>query len=153
MGGDGFFSQVSAKNRKTKATPTEMSAYPNLFNKEGYMRIDADKYAKELKSSMDVLYERAYGDKNFRDVQRNWDVVAEKNRQQFIANSSSAIEQSDFAFDEIDNSYPIPLTLSLSLSISIVTILLISFMDSELNIIQSSTLFRNSGAKVFFNAL
>ena len=58
-----------------------------------------------------------------------------------------------FAFDEIDNSYPIPLTLSLSLSISIVTILLISFMDSELNIIQSSTLFRNSGAKVFFNAL
>ena len=102
MGGDGFFSQVSAKNRKTKATPTEMSAYPNLFNKEGYMRNDADKYAKELKSSMDVLYERAYGDKNFRDVQRNWDVVAEKNRQQFIANSSSAIEQSDFAFDEID---------------------------------------------------
>ena len=41
----------------------------------------------------------------------------------------------DFAFADIDRSYPKLLTLSISLFISIVTILFISLIDNELNIL------------------
>ncbi|GIS00799.1 MAG: hypothetical protein CM15mP102_16190 [Flavobacteriales bacterium] len=59
----------------------------------------------------------------------------------------------DFALEDTDKSYPIPLTLSINLSSSIETILFISFIESELKIMHSSILLRNSGAKVFLSAL
>jgi len=51
---------------------------------------------------MDVLFEKAFGDEAYRDIQQQWDVIADKNREKFINNSTQANAQVDFALDEID---------------------------------------------------
>jgi len=49
-----------------------------------------------------VLFEKAFGDEAYRDIQQQWDVIADKNREKFINNSTQANAQVDFALDEID---------------------------------------------------
>ena len=98
----GFWAKQKAWDKDRKATPEEMAKYPNLFNEEGYLRSDAKEYAATLKPEIDVLYEKAFGDEVYRDIQQQWDVIADKNREKFINNSTQANAQVDFALDEID---------------------------------------------------
>ena len=98
----GFWAEQKAWDKDRQATPEEMTKYPNLFNEEGYLRSDAKEYAQSLKPQMDVLFEKAFGDEAYRDIQQQWDVIADKNREKFINNSTQANAQVDFALDEID---------------------------------------------------
>ena len=98
----GFWAKQKAWDKDRKATPEEIAKYPNLFNEEGYLRSDAKEYAQSLKPQIDVLFEKAFGDEVYRDIQQQWDVIADKNREKFINNSTQANAQVDFALDEID---------------------------------------------------
>ena len=98
----GFWAKQKAWDKDRKATPEEMAKYPNLFNEEGYLRSDAKEYAQSLKPQIDVLFEKGFGDEVYRDIQQQWDVIADKNREKFINNSTQANAQVDFALDEID---------------------------------------------------
>jgi len=65
----GFWAKQKAWDKDRKATPEEIAKYPNLFNEEGYLRSDAKEYAQSLKPQIDVLFEKAFGDEVYRDIQ------------------------------------------------------------------------------------